>query len=44
MHSGDYEKAVQAKGNVKKFDFIHMIQVNISTLPSPGSVAVSVCV
>lgn len=28
MHSGDYEKAVQAKGNMKKFDFIHMIQVS----------------
>lgn len=27
MHSGDYEKAVQAKGNMKKFDFIHMIQM-----------------
>lgn len=27
MHSGDYEKAVQAKGTMKKFDFIHMIQV-----------------
>lgn len=27
MHSGDYEKAAQAKGSMKKFDFIHMIQV-----------------
>ncbi|XP_062258282.1 histamine N-methyltransferase A-like [Platichthys flesus] len=27
MHSGDYEKQVKAKGDVKKFDFIHMIQM-----------------
>lgn len=27
MHSEDYEKQVKAKGDVKKFDFIHMIQV-----------------
>lgn len=27
MHSGEYEKAVKAKGDMKKFDFIHMIQV-----------------
>ncbi|XP_053295795.1 histamine N-methyltransferase A [Pleuronectes platessa] len=27
MHSGDYEKQVKAKGEVKKFDFIHMIQM-----------------
>ncbi|AWP12761.1 putative histamine N-methyltransferase A-like [Scophthalmus maximus] len=27
MHSGDYEKQVEAKGDVKKFDFIHMIQM-----------------
>ncbi|KAI9538323.1 hypothetical protein NQZ68_016365 [Dissostichus eleginoides] len=27
MHSEDYEKQVKAKGDVKKFDFIHMIQM-----------------
>ena len=27
MRSEDYEKQVKAKGDVKKFDFIHMIQV-----------------
>lgn len=27
MNSEDYVKQVQAKGNVKKFDLIHMIQV-----------------
>ncbi|XP_060944798.1 histamine N-methyltransferase A-like isoform X2 [Limanda limanda] len=27
MHSGDYEKKVKVKGDVKKFDFIHMIQM-----------------
>lgn len=27
MHSGDYEKKVKAKGDMKKFDFIHMIQM-----------------
>ncbi|XP_022049353.2 histamine N-methyltransferase-like [Acanthochromis polyacanthus] len=27
MHSGDYEKQVKAKGDMKKFDFIHMIQM-----------------
>lgn len=27
MHSEDYQKQVQAKGDVKKFDFINMIQV-----------------
>lgn len=27
MHSGEYEKDVKAKGNMKKFDFIHMIQM-----------------
>lgn len=27
MNSEDYEKQVKAKGEVKKFDFIHMIQV-----------------
>uniref|UniRef100_A0A3Q3K3Y0 Histamine N-methyltransferase n=1 Tax=Monopterus albus TaxID=43700 RepID=A0A3Q3K3Y0_MONAL len=27
MHSEDYEKQVKAKGDVKKFDFMHMIQV-----------------
>ncbi|KAM8749688.1 histamine N-methyltransferase A-like [Acanthopagrus schlegelii] len=27
MHSGDYERQVKAKGDAKKFDFIHMIQM-----------------
>uniref|UniRef100_A0A3P8SW98 Histamine N-methyltransferase n=1 Tax=Amphiprion percula TaxID=161767 RepID=A0A3P8SW98_AMPPE len=27
MHSGDYENQVKAKGDIKKFDFIHMIQM-----------------
>lgn len=27
MSSEDYEKQVKAKGDVKRFDFIHMIQV-----------------
>ncbi|XP_013875557.1 histamine N-methyltransferase isoform X2 [Austrofundulus limnaeus] len=27
MHSEDYEKQVKAKGDIKKFDFIHMIQM-----------------
>ncbi|XP_069554758.1 histamine N-methyltransferase-like [Brachyistius frenatus] len=27
MHSGDYEKQEKAKGDMKKFDFIHMIQM-----------------
>ncbi|XP_041857669.1 histamine N-methyltransferase-like [Melanotaenia boesemani] len=27
MHSEDYEKHVKAKGDMKKFDFIHMIQM-----------------
>ncbi len=27
MNSEDYEKQVKAKGDMKRFDFIHMIQV-----------------
>lgn len=27
MNSGDYEKQVKAKGDMKRFDFIHMIQL-----------------
>ncbi|KAM3607901.1 uncharacterized protein V6R79_015940 [Siganus canaliculatus] len=27
MHSEEYEKQVKAKGDIKKFDFIHMIQM-----------------
>ncbi|XP_058479210.1 histamine N-methyltransferase A-like [Solea solea] len=27
MHSGDYEKQVKAKADMKRFDFIHMIQM-----------------